>query len=76
MGMIPYAFYCTCTSKCASGLNWATCRGAWGSGGLPVAPKTLFLTKLTWYPRIEVDLGVVAKRRVRPLLGLSDPLVN
>jgi hypothetical protein len=34
----------------------------------------LFLAKLTWYPRIEVDLGVVAKRRVVPLLGLSDPL--
>jgi hypothetical protein len=45
-----------------------------GSGDIPVAPKALFLAKLTWYPRIEVDLGVVAQRRFRPLLGLSDPL--
>jgi len=44
------------------------CRGAWWSGGISVASKALFLAKLTWYPWIEVDLGVVVKRRVGPLL--------
>jgi len=72
MGMIPEASLYTCKGNMVLTERHVEAHG--GSGGIPVAPKALFLAKLTWYPRIEVDLDVVAKKIVGPLLGLSDPL--